>query len=108
MTTTTKTTRKPEARSLRLTVVGNANVLWITTGKLTTAYKLEALKSDFGRAFRLCKADQGDGAPEVYDVCLQAGGRSSCECLGHLRHAHKGTVCKHVASLFQLQQRGLI
>jgi hypothetical protein len=77
-------------------------------GKLTTAYRLEALQSDFGTAYRLSKADNGDGNPEVYDCCLLEGGRSTCECLGHLAHAHKGTVCKHIAALWQLQKRGLL
>jgi hypothetical protein len=106
MTTATRT-RKPEPRSAHLQTIGTTRVLWLTVGKLTTAYRLEALPSDFGRAYRLAKADQGDGAPEVYDCCLLEGGRSTCECLGFLHHGHK-TTCKHIAALFQLQKRGLL
>jgi hypothetical protein len=106
MTMTTTKTRKPQTRIARLMTLGQSQVLGLTAGKNTTFYKLEKLASDFGTAFRLSKADNGDGAPEVYDVNLMAGGRSTCECKGHLAHAHKGTVCKHIASLFQLQKQG--
>jgi hypothetical protein len=101
--TTKKTTKKPATRSLRLTQIGSANVLWLTVGKLTTAYRLEAIPSDFGMAYQLSKADQGDGSPETYHVCLLQGGRSTCECKGHLRHQ---TECKHIASLWQLVKQG--
>jgi hypothetical protein len=106
MTTATKT-RKPQPRTAHLQTLGTTRVLWLTVGKNTTAYHLEALDSDFGAAYRLSKADNGDGTPEVYDVCLIQGGRSTCECLGFLHHGHK-TTCKHVAALFQLQKRGLL
>jgi hypothetical protein len=102
-TATRKTTRKPETRSLRLTTVGNADVLWISVGKLTTAYKLTQLPSDFGAAYRLDKAIGGDGQAQSYDVCLLQGGRSTCECLGHLHHK---TECKHIAALGLLTKQG--
>jgi hypothetical protein len=98
-----KPSRKPETRSLRLTTIGTADVLWLTVGKLTTAYKLTRLPSDFGAAYRLDKAIQGDGQEESYDVCLLEGGRSSCECKGHLRHK---TECKHIAALALLVKQG--
>jgi hypothetical protein len=82
-------------------------VLWLTVGKNTTAYRLDALDSDFGTAYRLAKADNGDGDPEVYDVCLLPAGRSTCECAGMLRWGHRHP-CKHIAALFQLQKRGLL
>jgi hypothetical protein len=104
MTTATRT-RKPQPRSMRLCTIGTADVLWLTVGKLTTAYKLTRLESDFGQAYRLSKAIQGDGAAEEYDVCLLDGGRSTCECKGHLQHGHK-TVCKHIAALGLLQKQG--
>jgi hypothetical protein len=72
---------------------------------LTTAYKLTKLESDFGAAYRLDKADNGRGQPESYDVCLLDGGRSTCECKGHLQHGHK-TTCKHIASLALLTKQG--
>jgi hypothetical protein len=105
MTTTTRT-RKPETRIARLMTLGQSQVLGLTAGKNTTFYRLEKLASDFGRAYRLSKADNGQGEPEVYDVNLMDGGRSTCECKGHLRWAPKGTVCKHIASLFQLIKQG--
>jgi hypothetical protein len=102
MTTATRT-RKQQPRTLRLTTVGKLDVLWLTAGKLTTAYKLTRLPSDFGAAYRLDKAIQGDGQAQSYDVCLLDGGRSTCECLGHLHHK---TECKHIASLWLLTKQG--
>jgi hypothetical protein len=106
MTTATRT-RKTLPRSMRLTTIGTSDVLWLTVGKLTTAYKLTRLPSDFGAAYRLDKADQGDGQPESYDVCLLDGGRSICGCKGHLQHGHK-TVCKHIAACALLHKQGKI
>jgi hypothetical protein len=109
MTTATPTrtpkSRKPEPRTAHLTTIGNVRVLWLTVGKLTTAYRLEVIPSDFGTAYRLSKADNGQGEPEVYNVCLQDAGRSTCECKGHLRWR---TECKHIAALWQLSKRGLL
>jgi hypothetical protein len=65
-------------------------------------YRLTSLAADFGTAFRLQKLVSG---AEVYDVNLLPAGRSTCECLGHLRHGHR-TVCKHIALLSRLQQLG--
>jgi hypothetical protein len=104
MTTATRT-RKPEARTAHLQTLGAIRILWLTVGKTITAYRLEALDSDFGQCYRLAKADNGDGNPEVYDVCLMQGGRSTCECKGWCRWQRE---CKHIASLFQLQKRGLL
>jgi hypothetical protein len=84
-----------------------SQVLWLTIGGAAQSYGLQPFNSDFGAAFRLTKADRGDGHSEQYDVCLLEGGRSTCECLGYLHHGHK-TVCKHIAALFQLQKRGLL
>ena len=106
MTTTTKT-RKPQTRTANVQHTADSTILWLTIGHDTTAYKLTELASDFGTAYRLHKADKGDGQSEQYDVCLQEGGRSTCECKGHLRWGHR-TVCKHVAALFQLRKQGKI
>jgi hypothetical protein len=76
MTATRKTTRLPEPRTAHLTTIGNVRVLWLSVGKLTTAYRLESLESDFGRAFRLSKADNGSGESEVYDVNFMISSRS--------------------------------
>jgi hypothetical protein len=43
-----------------------------------------------------------DGRP--YAINLVDG---TCECVGHLRHGHR-TVCRHLASLRALRERGLI
>jgi hypothetical protein len=52
------------------------------------------LASDYGRAIRLEKADKGDGQSQTYDVLLD-GDRSTCECMGHMKHGR----CKHVSGL---------
>jgi hypothetical protein len=101
MTKTSKRARKPQARSMRLTTIGTADVLWLTVGKLTTAYKLTRLPSDWGTAYRLEKAIQGNGQQEQYDVLLD-GARTSCECHGNLRWNR----CKHVESLQALVKQG--
>jgi hypothetical protein len=84
----TRTPRKPEPRTVHLTTIDSTRVLWLTVGQLTTAYRLDSLESDFGQAFRLSKADNGNGNPETYNVCLMPARRSTCECLGHLHHGH--------------------
>jgi hypothetical protein len=83
--------KKAETRNCRIQQIGSARVLWITSGKLTVAYNLVSLAADFGKAFRLEKADNGNGNPESYDVLLAKYGFDSCECLGWLKHQK----CKH-------------
>jgi hypothetical protein len=97
--------RSIETRIACLMTLGNSLVLGITQGKETTFYRLERLASDFGAAWRLSKADNGDGPREVYDVCLLDGGRSTCECAGMLRWGHRHP-CRHIASLARLQKLG--
>jgi hypothetical protein len=100
-TTATRKTAKQE-RKATIQTIGSVKVLWLTTDRLITAYKLSALDHGFGlAAFRLAKADCGDGNPEVYDVLLD-GARSTCECLGFLKHHH----CKHLESLLSLIAAG--
>jgi hypothetical protein len=94
-----------QGRIARLMTLDTVQVLALTAAKDTTFYQLQALQSDFGAAYRLTKAERGNGPQESYDVCLMAGGRSTCACKGHRRW---GTQCKHIASLFQLQKRGLL
>jgi hypothetical protein len=69
--TATKT-RKPETRVARLMTLGTSTVLALTAGKDTTFYHLERFDSDFGSAFRLTKAERGNGPEESYDVCLES------------------------------------
>jgi hypothetical protein len=98
-----KPSRKTQPRTARLLDTSDGRVLRLQSGKdVPTYYRLTALAADFGTAFRLEKLV---GGTEVYDVNLLPVGRSTCECLGHLRHGHK-TVCKHIASLSRLQQLG--
>jgi hypothetical protein len=102
-------TKKAETRTCKIQQVGATRILWITSGGNTTAYRLEAIKSEIGgRGFRLTKAIQGDGAAEVYDVLLD-GKHSTCECRGFSRYgmsAANGRGCKHVAGLAALLARG--
>jgi len=98
-TATKKPARKVE-RSAKVTQpFAGATVLWLTVGKDSTAYLVKPLASAFGTAFRLVRADKGDGGAE-YDVLLN-GSQSSCECQGFLRHGmcKDGHGCKHIAGL---------
>jgi hypothetical protein len=102
MNATKTRTRKTEERTAKLMQLGASQVLALTCGKDTVFYKLETLDHGFGEAaFRLSKADRGDGPGEVYDV-LMDGARSSCECKGFLQWHH----CKHVESLESLIAAG--
>jgi len=103
MTTTTATrkTAKKQDRAAKLTTVGTAQVLGLTTGKDTVFYLLTTLAATVGAGFHLAKADRGDGPGEEYDVLLD-GQFSSCECMGFLRHGH----CKHVEALTALVKCG--
>lgn len=103
MTTTAKSpARVKPARIARLMQVGAAQVLALTAGHNVTFYRLTPLDPCFGQAaFRLAKADRGNGPEPVYDVLID-GARSSCECLGFLKHRH----CKHVEGLEELIARG--
>src|SRR5262249_9805945 len=102
-----KTSRKhtpPPPRSASLATLSNGRtVLWLHQGEESRAYALVTLKSDFGDAFRLTKADDGDGHAEEYDVLLDMEHKfHTCECRGFLRWQH----CKHVDSLLALVQSG--
>jgi hypothetical protein len=79
-------------------------VLRIAQGERRDYYRLTRIDADFGTAFHLQKVVSGS---ESYDVSLLPAGRSTCECLGHLRHGHK-TVCKHIAALGVLSNLGKI
>lgn len=83
--------RKPSVA--KLVQVGNTQVLWLTRGKLTTAYRLEQIRCEIGGvAFQLSKAHQGgEEEPEVYHVWLN-GHDSSCTCAGNSLRGK----CKHV------------
>lgn len=103
--TTTKRTKKSVVRKATVQTIGGATVLWLTAGKLTTAYRLERLDTEIGGvAFQLSKAHQcGDDEPEVYRVLLN-GWDTSCTCPGHTFHNH----CKHVDSLAALLAAGKV
>jgi hypothetical protein len=64
-------------------------------------YVLTALPSDFGTAFRLGKADNGDGDMSEYDVLLH-GRETSCTCPGHTYRNR----CKHTEALEALMAAG--
>jgi hypothetical protein len=109
-TQTRKTTRKV-TRTCNVGAECNgtrALHLTIKTGNKTEhfGYYATKLASDFGTAYRLEKfgAEQVEGEPSVYDVCIDAHGFSSCECLGFQRWHH----CKHLESLTALSRAGKI
>ena len=102
MTTATKSRKQVKpARSAKVQTVGGATVLWLSVGKDITAYLVRQLDSQIGgTAFRLVKANKGDGATEEYEVLLD-GERSLCCCKGFEQHGmcKDGKGCKHIAGL---------
>jgi hypothetical protein len=105
MTVTASRTRKPATKQPRTATLGTLNngklILCITQGKDVRSYLLTPIPSDFGTAYHLLKADNGDGQREEYDVLL-CGRDSSCTCKGNTYHGH----CKHVESLTALTVAG--
>src|SRR5262245_24436246 len=64
-------------------------------------YWIDAVPSDWGRAFRVEKP--GHEGTESYDVCLEENGQAdSCTCPGNTY----GGYCKHVDSLRALDKVG--
>jgi hypothetical protein len=100
--TTAKRTKQQAPRLCRLHHLPSGLVLGITANNDTVFYGLKPLDNGFGEAaFRLTKAERGGVAGEVYDVLID-GDRSTCECLGFLRHKH----CKHLECLETLVAAG--
>lgn len=66
-----------------------------------THYHLEAIASDFGKAFQMTKFHSCGGDGAAYGVCIQDGA-DLCECRGFLAHGH----CRHIDSLRDLIGRG--
>ena len=100
MATATKSP-KIQTRSAKVVRLGDAVILWLTTGRDITAYRVRPLESQMGGiAFRLEKADKGDGQRETYDVLID-GPRSLCCCKGFEQHGlcKDGKGCKHIAGL---------
>ena len=81
--------------------------LQILQGRQSFLYWLQKVPSDWGTAFRLEKfsfQQGGDAEEQVYHVLLSPEG-NSCTCKGHVAHAHRGTVCKHVRAVLEVQGR---
>lgn len=82
-------------------------ILTVTTGRKVEkfGYFVDAIPSDFGRAFRLIKTPVA-GVPSVtYHVNIGGDGHGpSCECKGFLRWGS----CKHTESLATLVAAGRI
>ncbi len=92
---------KPVTRSAHVSKIGESLILWLTVDKNVTAYRVLPLESQMGGiAFRLEKADKGNGESEVYDVLLD-GQQSRCCCRGFEKHGmcKDGKGCKHIAGL---------
>jgi hypothetical protein len=105
-TATKPRTRKPVARSARISpAVNGCHAVELTAGKDVTRYWLEPLASDFGRAFRLVKWHTTPGTDEeqsAYELVIDPAGFSSCTCKGWCRHQR----CKHLAGLAALIAAG--
>src|SRR5947209_3562199 len=101
-----KTKKQPKQRTLsynRLT-----GILHVADARGEKGYYVDRLDCDFvagGAAYRLTKLLAKPGEPDHYDVVVSPEG-DLCECLGHLKHAHRGVVCRHIASVRTLLQLG--
>ncbi len=92
------TTKQP-ARTMRFTSCENGvHLLTLTVGTSATRYYCQRIPSDFGRAVRLDKFATEGGESYAINVGGERGNRSSCECLGFLRHGH----CKHLDAVKKL------
>jgi hypothetical protein len=92
--------RKPVVRLISLVRPGLVRIL---EGHTETFYTLAPVPADWGRAFRICKADiHGMEIADPYHVHLDAELGDSCDCLGSLKHGH----CKHRSGLRALLAAG--
>jgi hypothetical protein len=99
--TKTRKARKPERSATLGTTTSGKTILWLAQDGALRAYVLTVLPSAFGTAYRLGKADNGDGHMEEYDVLLH-GRETSCTCPGYTYRS----TCKHVDSLVALHAAG--
>lgn len=68
----------------------------------TSRYWIDAIPSDWGRAFLVEKQGDGSQPNEEYHVLIENAQDGSCECLGFLRWGH----CKHLAAVRKLLELG--
>jgi hypothetical protein len=105
--TTTRTTKK-QTRTLRWEPLGGYYLGRVTVkdGKDIDGYLVRGIPADWGQAYEVEKLDEAGTTYHVnLDVHAGRAARHSCECLGHLRWGHR-TVCRHVAALLKLRERG--
>jgi hypothetical protein len=107
----TTPTRPKLQRSCRLLDMGEGRLALVMTfagpkSLHQVRYHLSPIPgSDDGWEIRKFSCDLGpneEGNPYAIDLV-----DGTCECVGHLRHGHR-TVCRHLASLRALRERGLI
>lgn len=96
--------RRPHERSVRVLIrpsPGQPSLyVRLTQDGEAAHYWIDALPSDWGRAFRVEKP--GHEGTESYDVCLEENGQAdSCTCPGNTY----GGYCKHVDCLRALDAR---
>ena len=81
------------ARTFTVFAIAGKPVLSITQDGAVRAYLVNSIPHSFGRAaFRLTKADNGDGHAEEYSVLLD-GDRSTCDCADC---TYRSRSCKHI------------
>ncbi len=98
--TATRTSSKPTARHLRWLYrhpeppLRGAVRLALSYARRTDLFRywVEALPSDFGRAFRFAKINPDGSDGEAYETCVVNDQDAHCCCLGHEKHGR----CKHV------------
>lgn len=124
MTTTPQTTpaarpRKKPERKLRFSCIRpGLATLDLIVGKKWFSYYVEPLHCDWQGflGYRLTKSreQQRPDEPDHYNVMLDIRADlpedeprlHDCDCMGFQAHGHKGTLCKHIASLLALHAGG--
>ena len=97
-------TKSARVKTRTIALTGNALVRITENGK-ATLYSVSRIASDFGDGYAMSKIVDGR-LTEPYHVNLADQGHA-CDCKGALAHGHK-TLCKHVAGIIALLNRGLI
>jgi hypothetical protein len=86
---TSRKSRKPVVRLISLVRPG---LVRIVQGHNADLYTLQRVATDYGTAFRICKADEnGTETADPYHTHFDSETGDTCDCLGFLRHGH----CKH-------------
>ena len=84
--------RKSRVKPARFISLLTNGLVRIVQGHNADLYTLQRVATDYGTAFRICKADEnGTETADPYHTHFDSETGDTCDCLGFLRHGH----CKH-------------